>query len=371
MLSLTLQHILPLVGLAHAYSCIDFNAPITVTAPSYIPSFTEFGSHFDSVQFLADLTTRVTEKTVSPFSGADNVTVTFSIDASFCTEDGASSENQDVQILTHGVGFDKRYWDFGGQNSSYNYVRAAIDAGYATLHWSRPGTGNSSSANPYSILQADIQAAVLIEITKRFRSGDLHGDLPTPSGRVLHVGHSFGSIMSNVLIAKNPELSDGVILTGFSHNSSFPPGFPISTNFHLAKENRPELWGNYSTGILTWADELTLQYNFLKHPYFEPEVLAAAEEIKAPFAVSEFLTLWIPSLVAPDFTGPVLIITGDSDLAFCGGNCEGILEPAAEAFPAPADFATYIQPDAGHGLNLHRNASAFYDVILDFLEVDD
>lgn len=105
MLSLTLQHLLPLVGLAHAYSCIDFNAPITVTAPSYIPSFTEFGSRFDSVQFLADLTTRITEKTVSPFSGAENVTVIFSIDASFCTEDGAPSENKDVQILTHGVGF--------------------------------------------------------------------------------------------------------------------------------------------------------------------------------------------------------------------------------------------------------------------------
>lgn len=105
MFSPTLQHLPFLVGLTHAYSCIDFNAPITVTAPSYIPSFTEFGSHFDSVQFLADLTTRVTEKTVPPFSGSENVTVTFSIDASFCTEDGAFNENQDVQILTHGVGF--------------------------------------------------------------------------------------------------------------------------------------------------------------------------------------------------------------------------------------------------------------------------
>lgn len=105
MFSPTLHHLPLLVGLAHAYSCIDFNAPITVTAPSYIPSFTEFGSHFDSVQFLADLTTRVTETTVSPFSGSENVTVTFSIDASFCTEDDVSSENQDVQILTHGVGF--------------------------------------------------------------------------------------------------------------------------------------------------------------------------------------------------------------------------------------------------------------------------
>ena len=105
MLSLTLQRILPLVGLAHAYSCIDFNTPVNITALSYIPSFTEFGSHFDSVQFLADLTTRVTQTTASPFSGSENVTALFSIDASFCTEDGALSENQDVQILTHGVGF--------------------------------------------------------------------------------------------------------------------------------------------------------------------------------------------------------------------------------------------------------------------------
>lgn len=105
MLSPTLQHLLLSAGLAHAYSCINFNAPITVTAPSYIPSFKEFGSHFDSVQFLADRTTRVTEKTVSPFSGSENVTVTFSIDASFCADNATLSENQDVQILSHGVGF--------------------------------------------------------------------------------------------------------------------------------------------------------------------------------------------------------------------------------------------------------------------------
>lgn len=158
-------------------------------------------------------------------------------------------------------------------------------------------------------MQADIQAGVLIEITKLFRSGDLHADLPKPSGRVLHVGHSFGSIISNVLLAKNPELSDGVVLTGLSHNTSFGSGFPISTAFHLAREVQPERWGNLSTGILTWTDELTLQYSFFKHPYFEPEVLAAVEAIKAPFAVSEFLTIVVPSLVAPNFTGPVLVST--------------------------------------------------------------
>lgn len=64
------------------------------------------------------------------------------------------------------------------------------------------------------------------------------------------------------------------------------------------------------------------------------------------------------------------LTAGDSDLAFCGGNCTDILEPAAVDFPASSRFETYLQPNAAHGLNLHRNTSAYYDVILDFFGKD-
>jgi hypothetical protein len=37
-------------------------------------------------------------------------------------------------------------------------------------------------------------------------------------------------------------------------------------------------------------------------------------------------------------------------------------------FPKAEPFTTYIQPNAGHALNLHRNASAAYDVIFGFLQ---
>ena len=57
-------------------------------------------------------------------------------------------------------------------------------------------------------------------------------------------------------------------------------------------------------------------------------------------------------------------------MAFCGGNCTSILEPAIDDFPASRRFATYLQPNTGHGLNLHYNASDYYDVILDFLKDD-
>lgn len=282
-MSSSLLHQIFLASLAHAYVCTNFVAPITVNAPSYTPSFKEFGTHYDAVQFLVGLTTRPTTGTLSPFSGSQNLTVDFAIDSSFCTEDGKYDGSQDIQVLSHGLGFDKSYWDFGGRDSEYSYVRAATNAGYATMAWSRPGNGRSSSGNAYSVLQTEIQSAVLIELTKLLRSGRLHAGISKPTGRVLHVGHSFGSALSNILIAKNPELSDGVVLTGLSHNLTLGSQFPASTNFHFAKENQPERFGNLSTGILTWADELALQYNFFKYPYFDPEVLAYAENYKWPF----------------------------------------------------------------------------------------
>ncbi|KAM0719599.1 hypothetical protein Q7P37_003729 [Cladosporium fusiforme] len=331
----TLSYLFFLVGLAHAYSCIDFNAPITVTAPSYKPAFSEFGNHYDAVLLLQKITTRPTGKETPLFSGSENVTFTISIDASFCTASDQPNENQDIQVLTHGIGFDKSYWDFGGRNSEYNYVRAATNAGYATLSWSRPG--------------------------------QLYAALPKPTGRVLHVGHSFGSVLSNVLISEAPELSNGAVLTGLSHNATWGSSFPISSNFHLAKEVRPE-WANLSTGMLTWADELANQYVFFRHPNFDPKVLRQAERIKQPFAIGEFLTLFLPSLAAPKFTGPVLLTSGEYDMVLCGGDCTGILEPAAVDFPASTKFETYLQPNTGHGMNLHYNASGFYDVVIGFLK---
>jgi len=283
-----------LASLAHAYVCTDFVVPVTVTAPSYIPSFKEFGTHYDAVQFLVGLTTRPTEGPTSPFSGSQDLTVDFAVDASFCTLNGDYDGSQDIQVLSHGIGFDKSYWDFGGEDSEYNYVRAATNAGYATMAWSRPGNGRSSSGNAYSILQTEVQAAVLIEITKLLRAGKLYAGLSKPTGRVLHVGHSFGSTLSNILIVKSPELSDGVVLTGLSHNMTLGSQFPASTNFQLAKEIQPERFGNLSTGILTWADELALQYNFFKWPYFDPDVLAYAEAHKWPFGKrsGQFIFQW-------------------------------------------------------------------------------
>ncbi|TKA35883.1 hypothetical protein B0A54_12329 [Friedmanniomyces endolithicus] len=357
------------VGAVVAFQCSSFNTTISVSAPSYQPAFAPFANHYQSVALLNAVTARDASTGASPFKRAINVVETFSISAEYCTPTAYQHPaHLDVQILTHGLGFDKSYWKFGGDSSQYNYVRAATDAGYATLSYDRISNGGSTVVDPYIIQQAPMELAALEAITSRFRNGTIHSSVPKPSGKVFHVGHSYGSILSHALVASNPSLSDGIVLTGYSTNNTWVGEFLISTNFHLAKENQPQRFGNRSTGFVTWADELANQYIFLSYPHFDPAVLAYAETHKYPFSVSEVLTGGVVPYNAANFTKPVLMISGDADLIFCGSDCHGILEQAAPLFPAAKPFETYVQPDTGHGMNLHYNASGTYAVILDFLK---
>lgn len=66
----------------------------------------------------------------------------------------------------------------------------------------------------------------------------------------------------------------------------------------------------------------------------------------------------------------------DSDQPYCGGNCTATGGVAASIpamvqmnFPsvAASNFSTIIQPNTGHGINLHYNATGAYDAINNFL----
>lgn len=57
----------------------------------------------------------------------------------------------------------------------------------------------------------------LHEVTLKIRDGAfLESHAPKPyKGKIVHVGHSFGSETIFTLAAYHPEVSDGLILTGF------------------------------------------------------------------------------------------------------------------------------------------------------------
>ena len=294
-----------------AYKCTDFVAPIVVTAPFLKPNFSPFQNNSQSVAFGLKATNRNVDSNPALAGNPTDTTVTFRISARYCTPLGASTGT--LQVLTHGLGFDKAYWDFGGPSSEYNYIRSATAAGYSTLSYDRIGTGASTKPDPYTMSQTAIELALLKKLTVELRAGTLHSLVPKATGNVVHIGHSYGSILSNALVASSPELSDGVVLTGYSTTAEWIPQWLISTNFVIAAGNQPHRFGQLSTGYLTWNNEFSNQLGFFYYPNFDPAILAAAEAAKFPFAVGEVLTAGsYVGQKSGNFTGPVMVSIADT-----------------------------------------------------------
>lgn len=223
-----------------------------------------------------------------------------------------------------------------------------------------------------------------------------------------------------------PTISDGLVLTGFSLNSSFVGYFGAGADFVQANLNQPFRLGNlssstvesflntygltdyvagispspglaYPNGYLTNTNINANQYLFALPGYFDTGLLEVGEATKQPVTVGELLTV-TGGPTTNVYAGPVLIITGcqspspfspalsgahanplvANDLPFCGGDCLATGIPSLPSIPAAAvssfpnvgagNFSAYIQPNTGHGINIHYNSTGAYDVIHSFLQ---
>lgn len=259
------------------------------------------------------------------------------------------------------------------------------------------------------MIQVQVQAVILATITTQLRAGTLFAAVPKPK-KVVHVGHSYGSVLSAAVASAAPGLSDAIVLTGFVQSNSSASGswFMINSGWNLAKEIDPARFGDYEDGFVIWPNEKHQQFMFLRYPFFDPAVLAEAEKGKAPFTVGEVVSLASVPQGASNYTGKVLvsfcsssfffffcyllavemyagfraclltclpslqIMAGENDLPFCGGQCHGLVDgPDANLgaqYPKASKVGAYVQPNSGHGMNLHYNASAWYKVVNDYLD---
>ena len=85
--------------------CINFGIPVTVSAESLTLAFPPFQNGYQAEAFLEAVVKR--DPSSSPVSGTKNVTEKFSINAQYCVPD-TRKKSKTIQILTHGLGFDKR-----------------------------------------------------------------------------------------------------------------------------------------------------------------------------------------------------------------------------------------------------------------------
>ncbi|KAJ9254119.1 hypothetical protein DTO207G8_3696 [Paecilomyces variotii] len=396
-----------LAGSAAAKSCIHQTIPVNITARIGLFDDNVISRNgIETVTLIQNITRRGVNFTDTALLGYETISGTYNISTQLCSPDILSDHGRKriVQVLTHGIAFDKTYWDLAFDDYSYSYVDVATDDyGFYTLSYDRLGIGQSSHGSPLEI-QLRLEVEALHALTAMLHEGSFPG-VDVDFDAVVHVGHSFGSLQSLLLTALYPNISDAVVLTGFSSNASYLNIWTAGCDFQLAQYNQPSrlgsyLWGvalqsvaaetpfedllaginieatresyNYGPGYLVPGNRNSLQFAFLAGGHFDPSILPYAESIKQPTTPGELLTLR-SAPAESNFSGPVMVLTGKFDVPFCGGNCLDTGDPAVTAIPDTVrnifteinddDFFSYVQPNTGHGINMHYNATGAYNVI--------
>ncbi|KZP10448.1 hypothetical protein FIBSPDRAFT_216617 [Athelia psychrophila] len=216
--------------------------------------------------------------------------------------------------------------------------------------------------------------------------------------KVVAVGHSYGSIQVEALTAIAPNLFDGVILTGFSVNATSLPLTLAGLAFTSATAVAPNRFSpaelsdgyissaNVRVSLIAIINALTsslqptsYQWAFLHYPGFTPATVARIQATEQPLTVGVMYTFTGLIQPAPNFTGPVHVVTGAKDFIFCLANCyavpsgsnhTSVLDFVQELYPkvTPDKFSTYIPASTGHLLNGQESAPQTYANILAVVE---
>jgi len=383
MVTMILKFAALLVSAVAAQQCQNLTIPVSVNAVNMqLNNVAPYPTNQSQVTAFITNYVQIPQPQAMTFvNGTYLNNATYNISATYCpatVNSTNSSRVNPLQILIHGIGFDKSYWDFTDATSYTTPIRAA---GYDTLAIDRLGCGTSSTPDGRNQVQTATHIEIVRAITLLARNGTLPQVNKTYTETV-HVGHSYGSIITNGLVTKYPNITSGIVLTGFSANSTWVPQTFSAFNAKFANVNAPARFGNRSTralnnSYLTWSDIYNNELAFFKFPFYNQSVIELDEARKQPVTYGEIITLGA-GIGPANFTGPVQVVNGNNDFIFCGGNCSStgvatipsVQSTVALLFPKAANFSAYSAPNTGHAAQLHysnRNTTA---AIVSFLKTN-
>lgn len=96
-----------LAGPALAKQCVNFTIPVSITARNGNFSEPTLTSNLDATVFAQNFTSNKGNYTEEALLGYQTITGDYNISAKFCQPDSSNGTNPTVQVLTHGIGFDK------------------------------------------------------------------------------------------------------------------------------------------------------------------------------------------------------------------------------------------------------------------------
>ncbi|KAI9645956.1 hypothetical protein NHQ30_005393 [Ciborinia camelliae] len=335
---------------------------IATTAELLLP---EPSSQEEVTQIFQELLQSNSSIIAATYGGTSAINQTFQIDTTYCVPIGYSPVKT-IQILTHGIGLDKSYWDI---SPGYSYVDAAAVAGYSTLAYNRLGVGGSDHPDPLQIVQASVDVEIQHGLTSLIRQGYFNKTFEN----VIGVGHSYGSIIQLAQNAQYPHDVNGTVLTGFVNDVASLSYTIAANNPAVAAINNPTSWGNLPYGYVVHDTAISIQLPFFRAPYFPASTFKHQVAQKQTYTIGQQFTLPAIYSPAPKFKGPVDVVIGKYDFPFCQGICDHHIDLAAATIPvlypaAHSKSESFIVPNCGHLINAHYEADAQFDQINDFLD---
>ena len=98
-----------LVGSSAAKQCTNMTVPVTISARNGIFDIAIPQTNLDATTFIQNLTRQGQNFSEVALSGYATTSGTYNISAQFCVPSAGNVSNPTVQVLTHGVGFDKTW----------------------------------------------------------------------------------------------------------------------------------------------------------------------------------------------------------------------------------------------------------------------
>lgn len=361
--------------------CVQLDLPISATAPSAIYDLPQVNSNIEAAAWAIYDATWTTPHSVQSIVKNTTTTGIFNIHAQLCIPDKPRKEDV-LQVATHGAHYDSRYWDSTYKPEDHSYVEATLKAGFSILTYDRLGAGRSDHPDAYNVVQAPLELEVLHQLTLLARNGTMYTlaakadgavsafhELTKPS-KVVHVGHSFGSVLTSAFIANYGNLTDGAIITGYYLGPLLGNAGATSWSVEYATTGSPA-YGRSSGYVV--CQKTGIQNIFFggdPETAFNSELLDYGVELKQPVPIGELASaFWILGNYGPSFTAPVQYLLPEFDFYICRGDCKGVANMTLleQTYPNASAIEVVIQPNTGHALPLHNNATAGFQLIYDFL----
>jgi hypothetical protein len=151
--------------------------------------------------------------------------------------------------------------------------------------------------------------------------------------KIILAGESLGSIIANIENLNHPVDVDATILAGFSKSwVAAVPGFIVEAGLLPAAIVEPARYGNLPVGYLEASSPQGVAFELFYGPgkYYDEAFIAADYKARGTITVGEGVTGALGIVTAPNYKAPVLVMTGQQDVIFCGstgfefsgvGNC--------------------------------------------------